>query len=84
LVRSSKTPSERASSASATFPDGKFDDQVDALSIIGANLKLVLERARQRAERHGRWAPEEGARHSKAPVDEPARPRLKPHNSGCC
>jgi phage terminase large subunit-like protein len=49
----------------ATFPDGKFDDQVDALSIIGAHRKLVLERARQRAERHGRWAPEERARRSK-------------------
>jgi hypothetical protein len=62
----------------ATFPDGKFDDQVDALSIIGAKRKRVLELARQLAERYGRWAPEERAR-SKAALDQPAPLRLKPH-----
>ncbi len=63
----------------AAFPGGKFDDQVDALSIIGAHRKLVLERARQRAEQFGLWAPEERARRSNAPHDQPAPPRWKPH-----
>jgi phage terminase large subunit-like protein len=63
----------------ATFPDGKFDDQVDALSIIGAKRKRVLELAQGYAQRYGRWAPEEHARRASAAVDEPAPLRLKPH-----
>jgi hypothetical protein len=63
----------------ATFPDGKFDDQVDALSIIGAKRKRILQLARQSAERRGRWAPEERARRLRAADDEPAPVRWKPH-----
>ncbi len=63
----------------ATFPDGKFDDQVDALSIIGAKRKRVLAEARHQAKRYGRWAREERARRSNAALDEPAPVRLKPH-----
>ena len=62
----------------ATFPDGKFDDQVDALSIIGANRKVVLDHARQRDERHGRWAPEERARLSRDALNQRAPLQLRP------
>jgi predicted phage terminase large subunit-like protein len=41
----------------ASFPDGKYDDQVDALSNVAAYRDGVLREARQRAERLGRWAP---------------------------
>ena len=30
----------------ALFPDGKHDDQVDALSVVGANMKLLIHKAR--------------------------------------
>jgi predicted phage terminase large subunit-like protein len=63
----------------ATFPDGKFDDQVDALSIIGAKRRRILQLARQSAERCGRWAPEERALRLRAAHEQPAPPRLKPH-----
>jgi hypothetical protein len=63
----------------ATFPDGKFDDQVDALSAIGANRKYVLGEARRCAERYGRWAPEEQARITRAALDRPAPLHFKPH-----
>jgi predicted phage terminase large subunit-like protein len=63
----------------ATFPDGKFDDQVDALSVIGAHRKFVLERARRNAEQYGRWAPEERERLARAVVARSALPPLKPH-----
>jgi predicted phage terminase large subunit-like protein len=62
----------------ATFPDGKFDDQVDALSVIGANRNRILRLARQFAQHYGRWAPEERARRSRA-AHEPSPARLKPH-----
>jgi hypothetical protein len=63
----------------AAFPDGKFDDQVDALSIIGANREFFLGKARRSAEQHGRWAPEERERLARAVVAQIARPPLKPH-----
>jgi hypothetical protein len=63
----------------AAFPDRKYDDQVDALSIIGANRKFFLERARGSAERYGRWAPNEKARLARAALDQPAPLQLRPH-----
>jgi phage terminase large subunit-like protein len=63
----------------ATFPDGKYDDQVDALSIIGANRKNLLETARRNAERYDRWSPDERKRLARTAVDEPAPRHFKPH-----
>jgi predicted phage terminase large subunit-like protein len=34
----------------ATFPDGKNDDQVDSLSLVGANLNRVIAKARRRSD----------------------------------
>jgi phage terminase large subunit-like protein len=62
----------------ATFPDGKYDDQVDALSIIGANRLIVLDQARRLAERYDRWSPEERARLAQAGRDQPPPPQWKP------
>jgi phage terminase large subunit-like protein len=63
----------------ATFPDGKFDDQVDALTIIGANRKVVLEKAHRSAERFGRWTSQERERLARAVADPPPPLQLKPH-----
>jgi hypothetical protein len=63
----------------ATFPDGKFDDQVDALSVIGTYRKFVLDAARRNAERDGRWAPAERERLASTAIDHSARLPLKPH-----
>jgi predicted phage terminase large subunit-like protein len=63
----------------ATFPDGKFDDQVDALSVIETYRKFVLDRARRNAERDGRWATAERERLARIALDHPTPLRLKPH-----
>jgi predicted phage terminase large subunit-like protein len=39
----------------AAFPDGKNDDQVDAIGNVAANLAYVVRFARQYAERFGRF-----------------------------
>jgi hypothetical protein len=38
----------------AAFPDGRHDDQVDAVCNVAANLELVIRRARLSGERLGR------------------------------
>jgi hypothetical protein len=63
----------------ATFPDGKYDDQVDAVSVIGANRRFVLDQARRLADRYDRWAPEERARLAQAGRGQPPPPQWKPH-----
>ena len=50
----------------ALFPDGKYDDQVDALSIIGASLDRVVRMARINADRYGRWSPDTQTRLAEA------------------
>jgi predicted phage terminase large subunit-like protein len=63
----------------ALFPDGKHDDQVDALAIIGASLGIVVRTARTNADRYGRWSPEtqallvEAQRSQSAPRRGPRR-----------
>src|SRR5713101_4076604 len=41
----------------AAFPDGKNDDQVDAIGNVAANREYVVRAARQYAERLGRLWP---------------------------
>ena len=50
----------------AAFPDGKHDDQVDALTVVGASRKLVIGAARSNADRFARWAPAHHARLAEA------------------
>jgi hypothetical protein len=59
----------------ALFPDGKHDDQVDALSIVGANLKLVIHKARFCGDRYGRWVPEIQERLADAQRNRPVQRR---------
>ncbi len=40
----------------ASFPDGKHDDQVDAVTVVGAYRGKVLSEARINANRYARWA----------------------------
>ena len=60
----------------ASFPEGKFDDQVDALTVVGAHRDKVITEARRNAARHARWTSDhraalEGAR------AEPAKPQYR-------
>jgi hypothetical protein len=41
----------------AAFPDGRHDDQVDAVCNVASNLKPILQRARLFGERLGRIGP---------------------------
>jgi hypothetical protein len=41
----------------AAFPDGRHDDQVDAVCNVAANRKLVIRRARLWGQRLGRLQP---------------------------
>src|SRR5208283_3375179 len=41
----------------AAFPDGRHDDQVDAVCNVAANRELVIRRARLFGERLGRLRP---------------------------
>ena len=41
----------------AAFPDGKNDDQVDAIGNVAANRDLIARTARQHAGRYGRFWP---------------------------
>ena len=41
----------------ASFPDGRNDDQVDAVCNVAANLALIIRRARLFGERFGRIRP---------------------------
>ena len=61
----------------AAFPDGKHDDQVDALSVVGANLKVVIHKARFFAEQYGLWAPAQKAALAQAQRDQPIPPRRR-------
>ena len=57
----------------AAFPDGKNDDQVDAIGNVAANREYVVRAARQYAERLGRRSP--STSHAPAqPAAEIARP----------
>ena len=55
----------------ALFPDGKHDDQVDALSVIGASLERVVRMARLNADRYGRWSPDTQTRLAEAQRSQP-------------
>lgn len=59
----------------ALFPDGKHDDQVDALSVVGAHLERVIHKARFFAERYGLWAPAQKAALAQAQRNHPIPPR---------
>jgi predicted phage terminase large subunit-like protein len=66
----------------AAFPDGKYDDQVDALSVVGANLKAVIHKARFFAEQYGLWAPAPRAALAQAQRDQPIPPRRRRRVAG--
>ena len=55
----------------ALFPDGKYDDQVDALSIIGARLDRIVRLARINADRYRRWSPDTQTRLAEAQRRQP-------------
>ena len=57
----------------AAFPDGKHDDQVDALSVVGANLKRIIHKARFFADQYGLWAPAQKAAGSNRSAISPTR-----------
>jgi predicted phage terminase large subunit-like protein len=59
----------------AAFPDGKHDDQVDAVSVVGANLKYLIHKARFFAEQYGLWAPAQKAALAQAQRNQPVAPR---------
>lgn len=61
----------------ALFPDGKHDDQVDALSIVGANMKLVIHKARFFADQYGLWTHAQKAALAQAQSDQPDPPRSR-------
>jgi predicted phage terminase large subunit-like protein len=61
----------------ASFPDGKHDDQVDAICTIGSGMANVVRAARQNADRYGLWAPAEHTRRHAQSM--PQRRPLKPH-----
>ncbi len=61
----------------ALFPDGKYDDQVDALSIVGAHMKLVIHKARFFAGQFGLWAPAQKAALEQLQRDQPDPPRSR-------
>jgi hypothetical protein len=61
----------------AAFPDGRHDDQVDALSVVGANLKHLIHKARFFAEQYGLWAPAQKAALAQAQRDQPIPPRRR-------
>jgi phage terminase large subunit-like protein len=58
----------------ALFPDGKCDDQVDALCLIAACRRKVISMARLNADRYRRWAHAAPALVTEPPSDGP-RPR---------
>ena len=65
------------------FPDGKHDDQVDALMIVGAYRERVLKEARNNAERYARWTPDHRAsleRTRQVPTAPPYRSRYFDRN----
>jgi phage terminase large subunit-like protein len=67
----------------AAFPDGKYDDQVDALMIVGAYRERVLKEARNNAERCARWTPDHRAALERArqiPTAPPYRSRYFDRN----
>jgi predicted phage terminase large subunit-like protein len=41
----------------AQFPDAKHDDQVDAMTIVGACREKIIKSARSNADRYSKWAP---------------------------
>jgi hypothetical protein len=68
------------------LPDGKHDDQVDALAVIGASLDMVIRRARINADNYGRWSPVTQARLAEAQRAQSApreRPRRFKGGYGC-
>lgn len=56
----------------AAFPDGKHDDQVDALTVVGAYREIILREARNNADRYARWSPEKRAALEEARQAQPA------------
>ena len=67
----------------AAFPDGKHDDQVDALMIVGAYRERVLKEARNNADRYARWTPDHRAsleRARQTPTAPPYRSRYFDRN----
>jgi hypothetical protein len=61
----------------ALFPDGKHDDQVDALSIVGANMKLVAHKARFFADQYGLWTPARKTALEQSQREQPDPPRSR-------
>ena len=61
----------------AAFPDGKYDDQVDALSVVGANLRRVIDKARFNAAQYGLWAPAQKAALEQLHSEQPEPPRSR-------
>ena len=55
----------------AEFPEGKHDDQVDAVSAIAAYREGAIRLARQNAEKFNRYLPREAARRREAQTPPP-------------
>jgi hypothetical protein len=66
----------------AAFPDGRHDDQVDAVCTVAANRELIIRRARLFGDRLGRLWPHPCVTPPAAPKsrDQELHERRRDHN----